>query len=121
MIDSNGNYTCDYCHNEIGEFYDETGNHVVCQDDAAEYAKLANDYVAVIKANAEVASLNADMIEQLAALRQAVEAVGEDNIRAALIDKWSKDYSLLSGVPYRRMATEAAEIVAALAKLDGVK
>jgi predicted house-cleaning NTP pyrophosphatase (Maf/HAM1 superfamily) len=51
MIDQHGNYVCDYCTSINGEFYDETGNHVGCQD---------------------VARKNA---VELAALREAVEAL----------------------------------------------
>jgi hypothetical protein len=40
MIDQHGNYVCDYCTSINGEFYDETGNHVGCQDAAGPIAAL---------------------------------------------------------------------------------
>jgi hypothetical protein len=43
MISEHGNYKCDYCGDDEGNFYTETGNHVVCQQmaDAVELVKQA--------------------------------------------------------------------------------
>lgn len=40
MNDENGISICDFCGSDEGEFYAETGNHVLCQDKARELAAL---------------------------------------------------------------------------------
>jgi len=37
----NGNYVCDYCGHEQGNFYAKTGNHVICEDNAKLKKQLA--------------------------------------------------------------------------------
>lgn len=35
MIHDDGHYECDYCHETSGEFLTATGNHELCQENAA--------------------------------------------------------------------------------------
>lgn len=45
---------------------------------------------------------------------QQPASVGSEEFVKALIDRWYKDPMMAFGVPYRRMATDAAEVLAAL-------
>ncbi len=40
MIDAGGNWRCDFCAKDFGEFYHHTGNHVSCQDLAEGQAQI---------------------------------------------------------------------------------
>jgi hypothetical protein len=40
MISEHGNYKCDFCGGETGQFHDDTGNHVECQDRGTQLADL---------------------------------------------------------------------------------
>jgi hypothetical protein len=50
--------TCDYCGDEIGNFYTATGNHVVCQDNATKYDALIEAVRGLVSYRDRVGPLN---------------------------------------------------------------
>lgn len=68
-----GNYKCDYCGDENGEFLTATGNHPICEENATlkEALRLARSALERVKPQVKGALVMQDVERAITALAQA--------------------------------------------------